>query len=227
VKTGCPFVYLTKIKRIFTHYILGRNIWKGNTMKGILTRLVKEAADQKHLTTMVIFLAAVAREILHQTWGLWTDPFVDALFGSLIMPAIVSLLVYAVLATFEKQQSLMREQDERLREAEQDRFALDTVLQMAATVQHEINNPLMIIKGNVDLVLNQDPANSRLKGIREAVERIRDVTTLLAQIKTVRIMVDSRERKMIDLEASVGEEQELLSQLNGFRKHEIAGKRDL
>ena len=195
-------------------------------MKGILTRLVKEATDQKHLTTMVIFLAAVAQEILQQTWGLWSDPFVDALIGSLIMPAIVSLLVYAVLATFEKQQSLMREQEERLREVEQDRFALDTVLQMAATVQHEINNPLMIIKGNVDLVLNQDPANSRLKGIREAVERIRDVTTMLAQIKTVRIMVDSRERKMIDLEASIGDESPHAQELNGYRMHQLSGRKD-
>ena len=189
-------------------------------MRGILTRLVKEAADQKYLATMMIFLAAVARELLQQTWGQWFDPFVEALIGTLIAPAIVSLLLYAVLGAFEKQQILVQEQEERLREAEQDRFALDTVLQMAATVQHEINNPLMVVKGNVDLTLAHDPDNARLKTIREAVERIRDVTTLLAQIKTIRLMVDSRQRKMIDLEASVGTDgvSDPVLNLNGIKK---------
>jgi signal transduction histidine kinase len=171
-----------------------------------MTRLVEEAADQKHLATMMIFLAAVMHELVQQTWGQqWFDPLIEALINTLIAPAIVSLLVYAVLATFEKQQALMEEQRKKLEEAERAKLALDTVLLMSATVQHEINNPLMVIKGNIDLSLQQDPSNVRLRKVRDAVDRIREVTTLLAQIKTVRLLMDNNSRSMVDLETSVRE----------------------
>lgn len=174
-------------------------------MKGVMSRLVREAADQKHLTTVMIFLAAVARELVQQTWGQkWFDPLSEALVGTLIAPAVVSLLVYAVLATFERQQALLEEQKEKLADAERAKLALDTILHMSATVQHEINNPLMAIKGNVDISLMEDESNQRLHKIKDAVERIREVTTLLAQIKTVKLIVDGN-RPMVDLEASVKE----------------------
>lgn len=174
-------------------------------MKGILSRLVHEAADQKHLATVIIFLVMVARELVQQMWSGWfeLEPAVGALVGSLITPAILSLLVYVVLSAYEAQEQRVREQEERLQEAERARLALETVLQMSATVQHEINNPLMVIGGNVDLSLQQDPENPRLKKIKEAVQRIREVTRLLSQIKRVQVMVDARQRAMIDLEASV------------------------
>ena len=38
-------------------------------MKGFMARLVRETVDQKHLTTVMIFLAGVARELIQQTWG--------------------------------------------------------------------------------------------------------------------------------------------------------------
>lgn len=175
-------------------------------MRRVMTRLVKEAADQKHLTTVMIFLAGVTRELVQQAWGVKLfDPLIEALIGTLIAPAIISLMVYAVLATFERQQALMDEQKQRLEDAERAKLALDTVLHMSATVQHEINNPLMVIRGNVDLSLTQDPANKRLHNIRDAVDRIRDVTTLLAQIKTVRLIMDGQRGAMVDLEASVRE----------------------
>jgi signal transduction histidine kinase len=174
-------------------------------MRAVMSRLVREAADQKHLTTLVIFLAAVARELVQQTWGQkWFDPLSEALVGTLIAPAVVSLLVYAVLATFERQQALLEEQKEKLVEAERSKLALDTILHMSATVQHEINNPLMAIKGNVEISLMEDESNPRLHKIKDAVERIREVTTLLAQIKTVKLIVDGN-RPMVDLEASVKE----------------------
>ncbi len=174
-------------------------------MKGVMSRLVREAADQKHLTTVMIFLAAVARELVQQTWGQkWFDPLSEALVGTLIAPAVVSLLVYAVLATFERQQVLLEEQKDKLIDAERAKLALDTILHMSATVQHEINNPLMAIKGNVEMSLMEDESNLRLHKIKDAVERIREVTTLLAQIKTVKLIMDGN-RLMVDLEASVKE----------------------
>lgn len=176
-------------------------------MKGVMSRLVREAADQKHLTTVMIFLAAVARELVTQTWGQkWFDPLSEVLVGTLIAPAVVSLLVYAVLATFERQQAMLEEQKEKLVEAERAKLALDTILHMSATVQHEINNPLMAIKGNVEISLMQDESNERLHNIKEAVERIREVTTLLAQIKTVKLIMDGNRQTMLDLEASVKEQ---------------------
>jgi len=38
-------------------------------MKGFMARRVRETVDQKRLTTVTIFLAAVARELVQQTWG--------------------------------------------------------------------------------------------------------------------------------------------------------------
>ncbi len=38
-------------------------------MKGFMAWRVRETADQKRLTTVMIFLAAVARELVQQTWG--------------------------------------------------------------------------------------------------------------------------------------------------------------
>lgn len=121
----------------------------------------------------------------------------------MIAPAIVSLLVYAVLATFERQQSILEEQKEKLVEAERAKLALNTILHMSATVQHEINNPLMAIKGNVEMSLMEDDSNQRLHKIKDAVERMREVTTLLAQIKTVKLIVEGDRQTMVDLEASV------------------------
>ena len=173
-------------------------------MKGFMARLVRETVDQKHLTTVMIFLAAVARELVQQTWGQkWFDPLSEALVGTLIAPAIVSLLVYAVLATFERQQSILEEQKEKLVDAERAKLALNTILHMSATVQHEINNPLMAIKGNVEMSLMEDDSNQRLHKIKDAVEPIREVTTLLAQIKTVKLIVEGDRQTMVDLEASV------------------------
>lgn len=169
----------------------------------ILTRLVEEAADQKRLATVMIFLVAVARELLQQVWWRWLEPSSIVLIGTLVAPAVVSLLLYAVLSAFEHQQRIVRAQQEQLQQASLDRLALDTVLHLSATVQHEINNPLMIIAGHVDLSLQQDSENPRLKGIKEAVQRIREVTVQLAQIKAVRLMSDSRQRLMVDLDASV------------------------
>ncbi|MEE2994441.1 MAG: histidine kinase dimerization/phospho-acceptor domain-containing protein [Gemmatimonadota bacterium] len=121
----------------------------------------------------------------------------------MIAPAIVSLLVYAVLATFERQQAILEEKKEKLVEAERAKLALNTILHMSATVQHEINNPLMAIKGNVEMSLMEDDSNQRLHKIKDAVEPIREVTTLLAQIKTVKLIVEGDRQTMVDLEASV------------------------
>lgn len=169
----------------------------------ILARLMQEAADQKRLATVVIFLVAVARELLQQVWWRWLEPSSIVLIGTLIVPAVISLLVYVVLAAFEEQQGILRTQQERLQQAERARLALDTVLQLSATVQHEVNNPLMVIAGQVELTLQKDPGNPRLRVIKESVQRIREVTMQLAQIKTVQLMVDSRQRTMVDLDASL------------------------
>lgn len=121
----------------------------------------------------------------------------------MIAPAIVSLLVYAVLATFERQQAILEEKKEKLVEAERAKLALNTILHMSATVQHEINNPLTAIKGNVEMSLMEDDSNQRLHKIKDAVEPIREVTTLPAQIKTVKLIVEGDFQTMVDLEVSI------------------------
>ena len=145
----------------------------------------------------------------------------------MIAPAIVSLLVYAVLATFERQQAILEEKKEKLVEAERAKLALNTILHMSATVQHEINNPLMAIKGNVEMSLMEDDSNQRLHKIKDAVERIREVTTLLAQIKTVKLIVEGDRQAMVDLEASVKDRLTsgyLENASNGYRNRRFAEK---
>ena len=111
-------------------------------------------------------------------------------------------------------------------EAERAKLALNTILHMSATVQHEINNPLMAIKGNVEMSLMEDDSNQRLHKIKDAVEPIREVTTLLAQIKTVKLIVEGDRQTMVDLEASVkdrltsGYLEDLLKKFDGQTKSE-------
>ena len=49
----------------------------------------------------------------------------------------------------------------------------------------------------------EDDSNQRLHKIKDAVEPICEVTTLLAQIKTVKLIVEGDRQTMVDLEASV------------------------
>jgi signal transduction histidine kinase len=81
------------------------------------------------------------------------------------------------------------------------------VAETAAAVNHEINNPLMALVGNLELLLRRseqfDPDSvTKLSRIREAAERIRTVTHDLMRIQEARSVPYPGGGRMIDIEGS-------------------------
>jgi GAF domain-containing protein len=83
--------------------------------------------------------------------------------------------------------------------------------QMAASINHEINNPLTTILGNVDLLLISQPdmdplVRKKLGVILSEAKRIAEITKKVRSIKKI-VLGDYVERsgeKMIDLDSSAG-----------------------
>jgi len=77
---------------------------------------------------------------------------------------------------------------------------------LATTAAHEINNPLMILLGNLDLLrkkLEQTgdaEVATRLENINRAAERIHKVANGLRSLKEVRLKTYANKIKMIELE---------------------------
>lgn len=100
----------------------------------------------------------------------------------------------------------LRETQERLLESER----LATLGQIAVSINHEVNNPLMIISGNAQLLLTQmkgagEGVGQKLQVILQQVERIAEITR---QLRTIRQPVVEEyipgDAKMIDLQNSDG-----------------------
>jgi DNA-binding response OmpR family regulator len=84
---------------------------------------------------------------------------------------------------------------------------LAAVMQTAITVNHEINNPLAAIVGNVHFLMTDGSVTSpealqRLKVIKEQCARIQDTTTRLARVTQTVTTEYTRGVPMLDLEAS-------------------------
>ncbi len=85
-----------------------------------------------------------------------------------------------------------------------------TIVQTAVTINHEVNNPLTAILGNVQLLLLKrddldEELRSKLKVIEESAMRIKDVTQSLMKIKTPRSVEYTKGTQMLDLN---GEDQD-------------------
>jgi len=85
-----------------------------------------------------------------------------------------------------------------------DKERLSAIVDTAVTVNHEINNPLTAILGNVQLLLLKhedldDELKAKLKVIEESAGRIRDVTQKLMQVTTPRTVEYTSGTNMLDL----------------------------
>ncbi|MFC1606748.1 GAF domain-containing protein [Candidatus Latescibacterota bacterium] len=83
------------------------------------------------------------------------------------------------------------------------------VAQMAASVNHEINNPLTTVTGNIELLLMSKPdmdpmIRSKLTIVLEEARRIADITMKLRNIKRVVVgdYLKTATEKMLDLNSS-------------------------
>jgi len=85
-----------------------------------------------------------------------------------------------------------------------DRERLAAILETAVTVNHEINNPLTAILGNVQLILLKrkdldEELRTKLGVIEESASRIKDVTQRLLRLTSVRSVNYTDGTSMIDL----------------------------
>lgn len=81
------------------------------------------------------------------------------------------------------------------------------VLETAAAINHEINNPLMAVMGNVELLLRRgegidQPTRDKLTKIHEAASRIREVTQDLMRISNPKSVPYPGGSSMIDIKGS-------------------------
>ena len=85
-----------------------------------------------------------------------------------------------------------------------DKERLGAVIQAAVTVNHEINNPLTAILGNVQLLLMKrddldKDLSDKLKTIEISALKIRDVTQRLLRVKSARSVPYTEGTTMLDL----------------------------
>lgn len=91
-----------------------------------------------------------------------------------------------------------------------DRERRTVVAEMAVTVNHEINNPLTAILGNVQLMMLRsnelsDETIAKLQTIEQSAMRIRDVTQKMMNLKEARSIPYADGSTMIDLESGSNE----------------------
>ncbi|MEW6411488.1 MAG: histidine kinase dimerization/phospho-acceptor domain-containing protein [Candidatus Zixiibacteriota bacterium] len=94
-----------------------------------------------------------------------------------------------------------------LRAADQqllDKERLAAIIETAVTVNHEVNNPLTAILGNVQLLLLKredldEELKSKLKTIEASAMKIKDVTQRLMRLTTPRSVEYSDGTKMVDI----------------------------
>ena len=77
-------------------------------------------------------------------------------------------------------------------------------MQTAVTVNHEINNPLTAILGNIQLLLMKrkdldDELVSKLKTVEEAALKIKDVTQRLLRVTSARSIDYAEGTSMLDI----------------------------
>lgn len=95
-----------------------------------------------------------------------------------------------------------------------DQERLKAVLETAVTVNHEVNNPLQAIIGNVQLLLmkHQDELSpdlkEKLKAIEDSAMKINDVTKKLMSLTSPKTVDYSNGTKMIDLNDGDGDSEE-------------------
>jgi signal transduction histidine kinase len=91
--------------------------------------------------------------------------------------------------------------------AHDEKIRTQTVIETGAALNHEINNPLMAVLGNVQLLLRKTPALdpdtiAKLAKVQDAAERIRDVTHAVVRIKQAKSAPYPGGGKMIDIDGS-------------------------
>ena len=99
----------------------------------------------------------------------------------------------------------------RVRALQRDLATLEhqlAAVHLATAASHEINNPLMVVLGNLEIIkarvapFNDAETNKRLDTVIAAAQRIQKVTQQLRNLKNVRLTVYLHNHKMIDLSAA-------------------------
>jgi ActR/RegA family two-component response regulator len=99
----------------------------------------------------------------------------------------VSVVPRIISQAFQKHQLILK--NRRLETKARDAEKLEMVTAVASTLNHEINNPLMAVLGNVELLLDDprmaDPALlEKLEMIEKSARRIQDITHQMANLMT-------------------------------------------
>jgi len=94
-----------------------------------------------------------------------------------------------------------------------DKERLEAIIEVAVTVNHNVNNPLTAILGNVQLLLldqegMDETLKNRLKTIETSALKIKDVTQKLLRLSSARSVTYTEGTSMIDLSVDDDNEEE-------------------
>lgn len=116
------------------------------------------------------------------------------------------------IATIVRQNKALKKAHEELKEAQEAQVAaerLAAVGELAASINHEINNPLAVVVGNVQCMRLENPDMSkrstlRMQRIEEAALRIGEVNRRLLTINSLESdpYLDNEQERMLNLEKS-------------------------
>jgi signal transduction histidine kinase len=156
-----------------------------------------ETLLSRHLMVLVMLILAGVGWLLESKLNLF-EWFYDfsrqyetiALDG--LVPGILLVLVGAFLDTYRAHQQSVRERDR-----------LQVMMEMAATVAHEVNDPLTTIIAHLEVAVEEmepdDPQRDRMTSIREAAWRMASRVKLLTEIREYRPREVGVGPRLIDL----------------------------
>jgi signal transduction histidine kinase len=156
-----------------------------------------ETLLSRHLMVLVMLILAGVGWLLESKLNLF-EWFYDfsrqyetiALDG--LVPGILLVLVGAFLDTYRAHQQSVRERDR-----------LQVMMEMAATVAHEVNDPLTTIIAHLEVAVEEmepdDPQRDRMTSIREAAWRMASRVKQLTEIREYRPREVGVGPRLIDL----------------------------
>ncbi len=113
----------------------------------------------------------------------------------------------------EERTAQILKEKEKLAQAELEAEQVKRTNQIAATIAHEFNNPLAIIQGSADLmmddVVDEETKRSLLQKIPLQVSRMHDLVDTLLNLKHVEEVPYAKGMNIIDLQASINKSREM------------------
>ena len=153
---------------------------------------------KRHLGVLVMLILAGSGWLIESRFHVFewfytvSRPYDAGLELDGLVPGVVLVLLGAFLDTYRAHQAALRERDR-----------LQVMMEMAATVAHEVNDPLTTIIAHLEVAVEEmesdDPQRDRIASLREAAWRMAGRVRQLSEIREYRAREVGVGPRLIDL----------------------------